>query len=313
MLHELWNDLRYRIRVLLRRDDADRHLALEIQAHLARAAEQYERQGLSAAEARRQARVAFGGIEDIREQSRDARGTAFVDSVLQDTRYAVRGLAARPLFALGVAVTLALGIGANAAMFGMVDRLLFRPPPYLQDVARVHRVSFSQMNRGSEVKRGLSIGDYLDLKRETNSFDTTAAWGTLRRAVGDGASTRELLVTGASAAYFDLFDARPVVGRFFADAEDHLPTGSPVAVLGYTYWRIAFDGSPDVLGRTLRIGATPFTIVGVAPRDFSAWTAMRCQPSTSRSRRSSETRVPRITPTTITGISSRSSPDARQM
>ena len=144
-------------------------------------------------------------------------------------------------------------------MFGMLDRLLFRPPAYLEDVVRVHRVALAQMNRGSEVMRSMSIGDFLDLKRDASSFDAMAAWGTLRRAIGDGASTRELLVTGASAEYFSLFDARPVIGRLFTGAEDRLPTGSPVAVLGYTYWQIAFDGRRDVLGQALRIGATPFT------------------------------------------------------
>jgi hypothetical protein len=119
MLHELLNDLRYRVRALIWREAAEHHLDLEIQAHLARTAEQYERQGLSAAEARRQARMAFGGIEGIKEQSRDARGTAFIESVLRDTRYAIRGLVARPAFTLGVGMTLALGIGANAAMLGM--------------------------------------------------------------------------------------------------------------------------------------------------------------------------------------------------
>jgi predicted permease len=140
----------------------------------------------------------------------------------------------------------------------------------LKDVDRVHRVYFAQMNRGSEVVDGyMSIGNYLDVARETSSFQTMAAWATQRRAAGDGASTKELLVTGASAGYVGMFDAQPVVGRWFGEAEDRLPTGTPVAVLGYTYWQVAFGGNRDVLGQTLKIGATPFTIVGVAPKDFT--------------------------------------------
>jgi predicted permease len=270
MLREGWNDLRYRIRALLRRGDAERELRAEIEAHLAREAAALERRGVSPVEARRQARVAFGGLEDIKARSREARGTAFVESLAQDVRYAFRGLRARPAFACGVALTLALGIGANAAMFGIVDRLLFRPPAYLKDVDLVHRVDVAQMDRGIEVaSRSMTIGSYLDITRETSSFQTMAAWATQRRAVGEGASTKDMLITGASAAYFDLFDVRPVIGRFYAGRDDRLPTGSPVAVLGYTYWQVAFGGSRDVLGRTLRIGATPFTIVGVAPKDFT--------------------------------------------
>jgi predicted permease len=270
MLRDLWNDLGYRVRALLRRGDVERELRAELADHLSREAARLEGEGVSPAEARRQARLTFGGIEDIKARSREARGTAFIESLVLDVRYAIRGLRARPAFAFGVAFTLALGIGANAAMFGIVDRLLFRAPAYLKDVDRVHHVYFAQMYRGSEVVQGyMSIGNYLDVARETSSFQTMAAWATQRRAVGDGASTKELLVTGASAGYIGMFDAQPVVGRWFGEPDDRFPTGTPVAVLGYTYWQVAFGGSAGVLGQTLEIGATPFTIVGVAPKDFT--------------------------------------------
>src|SRR5712692_6004270 len=144
MLSELWSDLRFRLRALVRRADLDHELDAELEFHLARAAEEYERQGVPAPEARRRARLAFGSLEDTKERSRDMRGTALIESALQDARYAWRGLRARPAFAAGVALTLALGIGANATMFGIVDRLLFRPPPYLRGPGRVHRVYLVQ-------------------------------------------------------------------------------------------------------------------------------------------------------------------------
>jgi predicted permease len=270
MLRDLWNDVGYRVRALLRRGDVERELRAELADHLSREAARLEGEGLSPEEARRQARLTFGGVEDVKERSREARGTAFVESLALDVRYAIRGLRARPAFAFGVALTLALGIGANAAMFGIVDRLLLRSPAYVTDVGRVHRVYFAQVYRGAEsAQRYMSIGEYLDLMRETSSFQTMAAWATQRRPVGDGVSTKELFVSGGSAAYFDLFDARPVLGRGFTASEDRLPTGTPVAVLGYTYWQVAFGGSRDVVGQTLRVGATPFTIVGVAPKDFT--------------------------------------------
>src|SRR5262245_23025699 len=116
MVRELWHDLRYRLRALVYRSDADRDLQAEIEEHLRRETEALERQGVSPAEARRRAGVSFGGVEDMKERTRDARGTAFVESVLQDARYGARSLLARPAFTFGVALTLALGIGANAAM-----------------------------------------------------------------------------------------------------------------------------------------------------------------------------------------------------
>ena len=269
MVREFWSDLRYRVRALVYRADAERDLHAEIEEHLRREAEALERQGVSPTEARRLARINFGGLEDMKERTRDARGTTFVESVLQDARYGARGLLARPAFTFGIALTLALGIGANAAMLGIVDRLLFRTPAYLKDGGRVHRVYLTQTVRHTEfTQRYTSIGRYLDLVRGTTSFSTMAAFATQRRAIGEGVLTKELPVTGASATYFDLFTARPVIGRFFTETDDRLPRGSPVAVLGYVYWQTALGGGSDVLGRTLRVGDTSFTIIGVAPKNF---------------------------------------------
>ncbi|HET9709165.1 MAG TPA: ADOP family duplicated permease [Gemmatimonadales bacterium] len=269
MLSELWSDLRYRLRAFVHRAELERELDAELEFHIAHAAEAYERQGLPAGEARRRARLAFGSVEDIKERSREARGTTFLESVLQDLRYAWRGLRARPAFAVGVALTLALGIGANATMFGIVDRLLFRPPPYLRDPGRVHRVYLSQTYARTEyTERDASVARYLDLARWSHGFSAVAPFGTWRIAVGMGDATRELPVMGASVAYLGLFDARPALGRFFTADEDRLPTGVPVAVLGYAYWQVAFGGSRDVLGRELQIGRTAFTIIGVAPEGF---------------------------------------------
>jgi predicted permease len=269
MLAELWSDLRYRCRALFRRAALDRELEAELEFHIAREAEALERRGVPTAEARRRARLAFGSVADVSARSRDARGTAFIESVVQDTRYALRGFAARPALAAGVALTLALGIGANATMFGIVDRLLFRAPPYLRDPDRVHRVYLAETYARTEyTERNTSVARYLDLARWTHDFSSVAPFATWRVAVGTGDATRELPVMATSVAYLGLFDARPALGRFFTADEDRLPTGTPAAVLGYAYWQVAFGGSREVLGRVLQIGRTAFTIIGVAPEGF---------------------------------------------
>jgi len=147
MFDELWSDVRYRMRALLRRDSVERELSDEVRFHLERETEKYERMGLSHHDAARRAALAFGGVERAKEASRDNRGTVLLETILQDVRYAIRGLRSKPAFTTGVVLTLGLGIGANAAMFGIVDRLLFRPPPYLRDASSTRRVNTAGAGR----------------------------------------------------------------------------------------------------------------------------------------------------------------------
>jgi putative ABC transport system permease protein len=269
MFTELWSDVRYRVRALLRRAEVERELDDELRFHLARETERYEQLGYSRSEAERRARIAFGGVDRAKEESRDGRGTIWLETVMQDLRYAVRGLRRTPLFAGGVVLTLALGIGANATMFGIIDELLFRPPAYLRDPAHVHRVYLTRTrDRVSRTTAGFQFPRYRDLMRWTHSFSSAAAFTSRRLAVGDGEAARERVVVGASASYFGFFDATPSLGRFFTAAEDSVPAGAPVAVLGYGYWQQELGGRRDVLGQPLRIGHTLCTIIGVAPPGF---------------------------------------------
>ncbi len=269
MLTELWSDIRYRVRALVRRADVERELDDELRFHLEREAEKYQRGGLSRAESVRRARIAFGGTERAKEASRDGRGTVLLETVVQDLLYALRGLRARPGFTAGVVLTLALGLGANAAMFGILDRLLFRAPAYLHDAGRVHWLYLARTRDGKErISDGEEIGRLLDFRRFTHTLSNISAFTTFHIAVGEGQAARAIPVAGVSASYFNLFDARPAIGRFFSADDDRMPTGAPVAILSYAYWRSAFGGRADVLGTRLRVGRGVFTVVGVAPRDF---------------------------------------------
>ena len=269
MLTELWSDLRYRMRALVRRGQMERDLDDELRFHVAREAEKYERLGMAREDALRRARLAFGGMDRTKEESRDARGTVLVETLVQDLRYALRGLRSRPAFTLGVVLTLGLGIGANAAMFDIIDRLLFRAPAYLRDPGQVDRVYLSRVrDRVQRVSDGFQYPRYADLARWTHSFSSVAAYASRQLAVGDGDAARERRVVGASASYFDFFDATPSLGRVFSTREDSVPFGSPVAVIGYRFWRQDFGGRREVLGQRLRVGHTICTIIGVAPPNF---------------------------------------------
>jgi predicted permease len=165
-------------------------------------------------------------------------------------------------------VTLGLGIGANAATFGAIDRLMFRPFPYLRDPAGTQRVYLQFRPRGETItQEQYPYARYLDLRRWTSSFSNSAAVVDWRLAVGPSENGRELNVEGVSASFFNLFSARPALGRFFDATEDSLPRGASVSVIGYQYWQSELGGR-NVLGQTLQVGPLMTTIIGVAPRNF---------------------------------------------
>jgi predicted permease len=248
----------------------ERELEAELRFHLERETEKLMHTGMSRDDATRQARLAFGGVERIKDDTRDARGVALLETVAQDLRYAARGLRAKPGFTAAVVLTLGLGIGANAAMFGLVDRLMFRTPEYLRDADHVHRVYLQFTTRNKEsTENSFEYTRYRDLTRWTTTFDATAAFAQRMLAIGSGEDARETAVATVSATYFSFFDAAPALGRFFVASEDTIPAGAPVVVLSYGFWQTRYAGSPAVLGKTIQIDRTIFTIIGVAPEDFA--------------------------------------------
>ncbi|HEY4302957.1 MAG TPA: ABC transporter permease [Gemmatimonadaceae bacterium] len=197
-----------------------------------------------------------------------------LDSLRQDIRYAVRGLRMKPAFAGAVVLTLALGIGANTAMFGIVDQLLFRPPPMLKNADRVHRVYTYETYRGKESAGSVSrYARYVDLTKWTTSFDRTAGYSARDLAVGVGDAAREMRIGVVSASFFEFFDAPPVLGRYFTAAEDQTPAGQPVVVLSYPMWQSEYGGKHDILGTKVQIGPIQYTVIGVSPESFvGLWT-----------------------------------------
>ena len=251
-----------------RRDTLDRELKEELafhRDHLRRdAAEGGDMDADHAA--RRQ----LGNETRIREESRDRWSIPWMDRLQQDVRYALRGIRRSPGFAATVILTLGLGIGANAAMFGVVDRLMFRPYPFLRDPSSVHRVYLRFTDRGTlRTLSGTEYTRYLDLKKWTTSFSQWSGFTDRMMAVGLGDASRERRVAMVSAAFFDFFDAPPLAGRYFTAAEDSTPRGADVAVLGYDFWRTEYGSRRDVLGQAVQIGNISATIIGVAPRGFS--------------------------------------------
>ncbi|HTO74411.1 MAG TPA: ABC transporter permease, partial [Gemmatimonadales bacterium] len=269
MLSELWSDIRYRMRALFGRASMERDLDQEVEYHLQRETERHVRSGLSPRAARLRAQAEFGGVDQIKESSRDGRGLALLDSILQDLRYAFRTLGRSPGFTGAVILTLGLGIGANVAMFGVVDRLLFRPPPFLIDPGAVNRVYLTTGFGGHDnTSPWTEYTRYLDLQRATHVFSQTAGFSQQTLPIVNGSDAQERSVQAVSSSYFAFFNAAPQMGRFFTSSEDTIPTGAHVVVISDGYWRRELGARRDVLGQTIRVGTAPYTIIGVAAAGF---------------------------------------------
>jgi putative ABC transport system permease protein len=254
----------------MRRDRLDRELQEELRFHRQQLERDAMHAGVDAEEAQFAARRRLGNDTRTTEAARERWSIPSLDQLLQDVRYAFRGLRRSPAFAITAIVTLALGIGANAAMFGIVDRLMFRPHAYLRDAGSVHRIYLVDTRpRGRQILAGgIEYLRYLDLTRNTSSFSRTAVWAHPRAAVGTGEAARERTIGVVSGSFWEFFDARPALGRFFTVAEDTTPRGADVAVLGHAFWKTEFGGR-DVIGERLSIGSLSPTIIGVAPEGFT--------------------------------------------
>jgi predicted permease len=251
----------------------------EIRFHLAQRIETLIARGLSRDAAEREALRRFGPYDQGRAQMvaaaqhREEMLTMLerFDSVRHDLGYAFRQIRRAPLFTGAVVGSFALGIGANATMFGIIDRLLLRPPAQVLAPERVYQVGELRQFGGSEHRTtGLSYPAYKDYRDHLSGLMTVAtATGTLPVDLGRGEQAQKIQGMLVSASYFTVAGTRPLLGRFFLPEEDREPDGTPVAVIGYGFWQREFVGEPRALGAKLAIGAQRYTIVGVAPRGFT--------------------------------------------
>jgi predicted permease len=227
-------------------------------------------------DARRAARRAMGNEVLMREASRGVWLWPRLEAVWQDAKGTFRSLRRSPAFTAGVMLTFALGVGANAAMFSLIDRLMFRAPPLMRDPGSVHRVHLYRTVRGVEAELGGGrYARHADLARWTTSFSAVAGHAIRTLAVGVGQHAREMPIGVVTADFFGFFDAPPVAGRYFSAAEDAPPRGAPVAVLSYATWQTQYGGGADAIGSTLQIDAIVYTIIGVAPRSFAGLSPLR--------------------------------------
>jgi predicted permease len=262
------SDLRYRLRAIFRREAMERELAQELRLHDEREVAKLVAAGLTPDEALRRARVAIGGVEQVKEACRDARGISTLESTLRDLQYGARQLRRNPGFAAVVVVSLALGIGANAAIFTLIDSVLLRSLP-VADPASLHFVARYQLTLGPFPVYGYTHEEFRRLRDANPVFTDVAAYGTVRLNVSmDGSIEPTAEGHLVSGAFFRVLGVRAIIGRTIGPEDDQRPNGHPVAMLSYDYWKRRFARDQSVIGRTMSLSGVPFTIVGVAPQQF---------------------------------------------
>jgi hypothetical protein len=254
-----------RFTALFRKKGLEQRLEEELKSHLEMLAEENLKRGMGAEEAHYAALRSFGGVEQTKESYREQRGLPFIESLAQDIRYTLRTLRRNPGFTVVAVLTLALGIGANTAIFSAVNALLLSPYPFPEP----DRIMFVEARHISGKNHNTGYHDFHDWRAQNVVFEDMAiAPETLSFTLtGEGEPQR---ITGGltTFSFLHVLGIQPLMGRFFTAEEDR-PHASLVAVLTYGAWQRRFAGSPKVLGRTMTLDGMPYAIIGVLPARFA--------------------------------------------
>jgi predicted permease len=247
---------------IFRRRQIYNELSEEIRLHIEERTEQLMREGMSAEEAERTARRAFGNRTLLEERSREVWQWPTLESIGADVRFALRQFRRSPGFAFAAILTLALAIGANAVVFAVLNGLFLRPLNVPQGQ------SLYALQRGNDTYISQSYPDYLDLRDRNRSFDGLAAYNISQVALDTGKNPASVWGYETSGNYFDVLRIRPYIGRLIHASDEHGPNSAPYVVLSYAYWHSHFQDDRGVVGRQVRLNKHPFTILGVTPPEF---------------------------------------------
>jgi predicted permease len=246
---------------LFRRSQLEDDMEQELRLHIQYRADDLERAGLSREQAEHRARIEFGGRVRFKEECKEALGGNLLETLLQDARFSLRVLRKSPSFTIVAVLTLALAIGANAVVFGVMNGLVLRP----LNVPQPESLWGTEYGAGSAFQ---SYPNYRDLRDRNRSFDDLAAWKFVFVQIGGGDSASAATGFATSGNYFDVLKVQPYLGRFFHGSDEHGPNSAPYLVLSYEYWHSRFQDDRRVVGRVVQINKHPFTVIGVTPREF---------------------------------------------
>lgn len=247
------------LRRFLHRDHLDRHLDAELRDHLERHTHELMRSGLGESEARRQARLDFGGLDQVKEECREVRGTLWLEALRQDVHFAARAYRQSPRFALSAILTIALAVGAATAVFSVVDRSLFRPLPYAQDE---RLVSIGIVAPVISTQDWLFTGLYQHWARSQTAFDGLAAWIAPRDCDRSDGTPERLACAQVEAGFLPILGVNPAYGRTFAAGE------ADAALISHRLWQSRFGGQATAVGQRLTLDGVGVRIVGILPPNF---------------------------------------------
>jgi putative ABC transport system permease protein len=263
MRWKLWRAIVNRQSLPAQAGSTDNNLDEELRFHLEQQIAQNIAAGMSPEAARYAALRAFGGVEQIKEECRDARGSRFFEELVQDVRYGLRILARSPGFTAVAVLTLALGIGANTAIFSVVNAVLLRPLPYKDPGRLVQFWSTSARGGGTLV----SPADFAQIAQRGQVFESAALFRLRGRILTGAGEPEPIGTTEVAAGVFQVLGVNPVLGRTFLPAEEQ-PGRNRVAVLSHPLWQQRFGSDPGVLGKTVLLDEKPYTLIGVMPAGF---------------------------------------------
>ena len=253
--------LAFRLRALLKRDRLESEMDEELRFHLERATEESLARGLAPEEARRQALVALGGLEATKEDCRESWGVRTLETLAQDVRYGLRGLRRNPGYTAAVLLTLALGIGANTAVFSVVNAVLLRPLPYKRGDQVVLLRQPERVSGSADI--GFSVPEVRDYREQTRTLDSVVEYHSMNFTLFGGTEPRRVRTGVVSANFFDVLEVTPILGRTFRPGEDEIGA-EPVLVMSHEFWR-SFGGDPGIVGRKFEMNDRVHAVVGVLP------------------------------------------------
>jgi len=256
-----WADLRLRLRALASRNRVEGELEEELQFHVAMQTRKNLAAGRPAGEAARQARIQFGGVEQVKEECRTTRGTAWIEACAQDIRYAFRVFRKAPGFALSVVATIALGLGLNTTVFTIFNAYVLRPLA-VRDPYSLYKLIW---NNRSGLSSGFQWLEFESLRKDNPAFSEVVGQHYLFARV-EGHPLHGELVTGN---YFRMLGVSAVRGRMLLPADASVPGGEPVMVLSYLAWQRKFGGDPNMLGKKLVVHGHPLEVIGIVKPEFT--------------------------------------------